>query len=75
MPITLSDEAAQVAFGDDYELLLTAPPHRADALALLAGQHKTRLTCIGRLSTGTDVRLLGADWPPALFNHFEEARA
>jgi thiamine-monophosphate kinase len=44
--------------GDDYELLFTAPPATADALARLSGDLKVPVTAIGRVDAGAGVRII-----------------
>jgi thiamine-monophosphate kinase len=62
--------AAQVAFGDDYQLLFTAAAvHRPD-LQALAREHGVRVTRIGCVTRGQRIRLLNAAWPDATFSHF-----
>jgi len=62
--------------GEDYELLLTAPPRRRSPLARLAPRLGCRLTRVGRVVTGRPiVRLLDASGRPlalrrAGFDHF-----
>ena len=46
--------------GDDYELLFTAPPGAAAAVAALASELGLPLTAIGRIESGRGVRLTGA---------------
>lgn len=65
--------AAQVAFGDDYQLLFTAAPAHRSALARLADLHGVRLTRIGEAVPGTVVELIGRPWPRPLFRHFSPA--
>jgi thiamine-monophosphate kinase len=62
--------ALQVAFGDDYELLLTAPESQAGALLALAHRLGTPLTRIGDITDDGRVNLVDAAWPSPLFSHF-----
>ncbi|MBX6320592.1 MAG: thiamine-phosphate kinase [Rhodospirillaceae bacterium] len=48
---------ALYAGGDDYELLLTAPPERVPALVQAAAESGLHLTPIGRIVAGTGVHL------------------
>jgi thiamine-monophosphate kinase len=50
--------AAVLGGGDDYELLFTAPPASAGAIAELARQAGVAVTAIGRIESGTGVRVL-----------------
>ncbi len=50
-----------VTGGDDYELLIVAPPTQAHALAAASGSTRTALTRIGRIVAGDAVELRGAD--------------
>ena len=60
----------QVAFGEDYQLLLSAPPQRRDAITALAARHGVRITRIGEVvSGGAGVVLEGRSWPEGLFSH------
>ncbi len=47
--------------GDDYELLLTAPPGAAAELAAAARGCGVALTCIGRMEAGSGVTVLNRD--------------
>lgn len=60
----------QVSGGEDYQLLFAAPPSASAALMALAHRHGVRLTRIGELETGTEVRLSDRAWPPPAFQHF-----
>lgn len=53
--------ALVLAGGDDYELLLTAPPAAEPALAALAATAAVALARIGRMHRGTGVRVLDAE--------------
>ena len=62
--------------GDDYELLFSAPPQRADAVAAAGRQAGVRLTRIGRIEADPGLLLRdGAGQPvlerPASFDHFK----
>ena len=52
---------AVLAGGDDYELLFTAPPAQAGAVAALAGELGLSLTRIGRMAAGQGLRVLDGD--------------
>jgi thiamine-monophosphate kinase len=58
----------QLSGGDDFELLLTAPPANGERLQSLVGA--TRLTRIGRITVGDRLSLGGGEWPRAGFAHF-----
>jgi thiamine-monophosphate kinase len=47
-----------VAAGDDYEIAFTAPPEKRHAVAKAAAQSGTRVTEIGRVTTGQGAALL-----------------
>jgi thiamine-monophosphate kinase len=49
-----------LAGGDDYELLFTAPPTRADAVARAAREGGVHVTRIGRIEAAAGVRLVDA---------------
>lgn len=53
--------AAVLSGGDDYELLFTAPPAAAPALASLADELGLPLTAIGTMIEGGGVKVLAAD--------------
>ncbi len=60
---------AQLAGGDDYQLLLTASPSHQQALLETARRHGVRLTCIGAVRVG-QIQVPGG-WPTGAFQHFE----
>ncbi len=73
-PTELQRECA-LAGGDDYELLFTAPPARADAVQTAARQAGVPVTRIGRIEAGAGLRLVDAHGAPvahhfASFDHF-----
>ena len=47
--------------GDDYELCFTVSPEQAGELDEMARQLSTRLSCIGKMESGTGVRCLLPD--------------
>jgi thiamine-monophosphate kinase len=70
--VPLSDEAAAfgedtahrltaATAGDDYQLLFTAPPERADAIAQLADTHRCVIASVGHLEVGGGLRLVDGD--------------
>ena len=63
--------------GDDYELLLSVPPHRFADLADAAGRLNLRLTAIGEMRTGRGVTwsLNAKDFAPDVrgYEHFRRA--
>ncbi len=62
----------QVAFGDDYQLLICAPPQRADGLREAAAEEGVRLSRIGLVTADSAVKLMGKSWPSRRFAHFQE---
>jgi thiamine-monophosphate kinase len=50
-----------VSGGDDYELAFTAPPSAAKAIADASRRSETPVTRIGRMISGTGVRVIGSD--------------
>jgi thiamine-monophosphate kinase len=57
--------AAQAATsGDDYELAFTCPPARGERLTAAVRRSGGKVTCIGRVSQGRGVTLLGPDGDP-----------
>jgi thiamine-monophosphate kinase len=64
--------AWRACFGEDYELLLTAPRDARDAVRSVAIRHGVPITRVGRLVPVPGVhRSDGVPWPPPLFSHFE----
>ncbi|MGC9163821.1 MAG: thiamine-phosphate kinase, partial [Thiomonas sp.] len=68
----------QLAGGDDYELLFTAPPAARDAVQAAAAQAATAVTRIGRIEAQQGLRLVDADGQVldnvyAGFDHFRTA--
>lgn len=61
----------QVAFGDDYQLLFTAPPAHATAIRAVARRLGVRLSAVGVMTTEPGARLTQRDWPAPRFAHFE----
>ena len=69
-PAAESDIALAVGFGEEYELLFTAPPAARDSVlgaALDAGCVPSR---VGIITSNRDVRLSDMPWPTPLFSHF-----
>lgn len=75
------DQDAAVAelasFGDDYEILFTAPASRRRSIEMASQVTKTPVARIGAVSRGKDVRLLNADGAPIEvdgggFDHFRK---
>ena len=65
-----------LAGGDDYELLFSAPPQRADAVAAAGHQAGVRLTRIGRIEADLGMRMRDSAGQPVLerpasFDHFK----
>lgn len=67
------DPVERLRGGDDYELLLAAPPGAEALLTALAAERGVRLTAIGRLVAEPVLHLVGDPWPHAGFDHFEGA--
>jgi thiamine-monophosphate kinase len=57
--------------GDDYELLLTAPPERREAVESAARSAGLRFTWIGSVAAGAGLRLLGQDGEPVELSGYE----
>ena len=66
-----------LAGGDDYELLFTAPPARAEAVRAAALQAQVAVTRIGRIDALPDIRLRDARQQPLAqsFQGFDHFRA
>lgn len=63
----------RTSFGEDYELLFTAPPSAHAAVASLAERQQVAVTEIGEITADPRARLDGAStWPAPLFTHFGE---
>ena len=65
-----------LAGGDDYELVFTAPPRHADAVAAAARQAGVQVTRIGVIDAGAGLRLIDAQRRPVVntfgsFDHFK----
>ena len=61
--------------GDDYEIVCTVPPHKADSFRAAAQAAKVPVTEIGEIEAGEGARFLGRRRPPlafkrASFSHF-----
>jgi thiamine-monophosphate kinase len=74
-PLALQRECT-LAGGDDYELIFSAPPARADAVQAAARQAGTPVTCIGRIEAGTELTLVDRHGAAVLqhfgaFDHFK----
>ena len=65
-----ADLAWRVAFGEDYQLLFTAPREARSAVESLAAAAGVPVARIGRLNPGSSPQLLGTSWPDPLFTHF-----
>lgn len=61
--------AWQVAFGEDYQLLFTAPPAARERIAGLGSQLGVPLSRVGRVVPGDRPQLVGRTWP-ATWQHF-----
>jgi thiamine-monophosphate kinase len=64
-----------LAGGEDYELLWSAPPAAADALAALSAELELPLTCIGEIVAGAGLLVTAADGEEIIsakvgYNHF-----
>ena len=66
-----------LAGGDDYELVFTAPPHFADAVAAAARSVQVNVTRIGRIEAAPGLRLVDAqgDSVPHTFGSFDHFKA
>lgn len=62
----------QVGFGEDYELLFTAPAEHRSAIQELGNSLGISVTVIGRTVCGGGARLAGTDWPKT-WSHFPES--
>lgn len=68
--------AWRVGFGEDYELLFTAPPAARNAVQSLATMHRTPVSRVGTVTAEGPPRLAGVpDWPDPLFQHFAGGEA
>jgi thiamine-monophosphate kinase len=61
----------QLAAGDDYELLFTAPPANRAAIEHLAARLGRRATRIGTITASVAVVLTDGPWPRRGFDHFQ----
>ena len=65
--------AAQVSFGEDYQLLFATHPDAHDTVCRVADKHGVTVSQIGHFSSTADpatAHLQGRDWPVASFSHF-----
>ncbi|RME24276.1 MAG: thiamine-phosphate kinase, partial [Deltaproteobacteria bacterium] len=60
----------QVAFGEDYQLLFTAPPAAERAIRRLGSVLDVAVSIIGEVRAEPAVCLQGAEWPEPMFDHF-----
>jgi thiamine-monophosphate kinase len=60
---------AALTGGDDYEIVCTVPPHKADSFRSAAQAVKVQVTDIGEVEAGEGARLLGPDGAPLAFKH------
>jgi len=59
-----------VGFGEEYELLFTAPTQHHDAIMAAAADFERTPTRIGRIQSTSATELRGRAWPNPLFSHF-----
>ena len=62
-----------LAWGEDYQLLFTAPGAHRAAIQTCARLHQVRVTRIGRMDERLGCRLSSGPWPQAAFTHFGQA--
>jgi thiamine-monophosphate kinase len=55
--------------GDDYEIVCTVPPHKADSFKTAASVAKVLVTEIGEIAAGEGARFLGDAGQPLKFEH------
>ncbi len=55
--------------GDDYEIVCTVPPHKADSFRSAALAAKVQVTDIGEVAAGEGAQFLGEDGQPLAFQH------
>lgn len=60
-----------LSWGEDYQLLLAAPPSAGAPLRALAAETGVRLSRVGRLTAEAGCRLSRGSWPRPGFSHFE----
>ena len=63
--------ALQTAFGEDYQLLFTAPATADAAVRAIAAAAGARVTPIGVCVAGEGAHLRDGPWPAPTFSHFE----
>ena len=59
-----------VGFGEEYELLFTAPPDRHDDVMTASAAFNRTPTRIGQIRSSLTAELDGMAWPKPLFTHF-----
>ena len=62
--------ALQTAFGEDYQLLFTAPATADAAVRAIAASTHTQVTAIGSCVEGVGTHLRDGPWPAPAFSHF-----
>jgi len=62
-----TDWAMLLTRGDDYELCFTVSEKNEEAVIELARQHELRLSCIGKITEGSELNFLNADGQPQSF--------
>gem|GEM_PF-1125152 len=68
--------AAQVAFGEDYQLLFAAAPEDTAKIQQTAAQHRIEVQPIGHFLSSRGqhtARLMDMPWPAPAFSHFQGA--
>ncbi len=63
-----------VGFGEDYELLFTAPPSSREHVMAACQTFQRVPAIIGVITAGVEARLKDRPWPPLKFSHFGGAR-
>jgi thiamine-monophosphate kinase len=59
-----------VGFGEDYELLFTAPPHSREHVGSVCQSFQRAPARIGVITAGAEAKLKDQPWPPLKFSHF-----
>jgi len=59
-----------LGFGEDYELLFTAPPHSRQQVVTACKMYAREPARIGTVTAGSKAKLNDRPWPPLKFSHF-----
>ena len=73
-PAAKESLAMVVGFGEEYELLFTAPPRFRERIMNVGAQFNRTPTRIGTTNDSQTAKLDGEDWPALSFSHFGDTQ-